>query len=141
MENYVRTMSDCHAKSRPFRQGQPKLGAGVWPADPGPTPRAMGSRLLSRLRDASGQGLVEFALVPPLIVILLVGLVQFGIAYSNYLQLTDAVRVGGRAGATQQSDSANPNTQPAACNAAKTAASQNLSAGSYSCLGTTIQGA
>jgi hypothetical protein len=67
--------------------------------------------------------------------------VQFGIAYSNYLQLTDAVRVGGRAGATQQSDSANPSTQPAACSAARTAASQNLSAGSYSCVGTTITGA
>jgi Flp pilus assembly protein TadG len=85
--------------------------------------------------------MIEFAFVLPFLVILLVGIVQFGIAYSNYLQLTDAVRVGGRAGAAQASDSANPTTQPAACSAAKSAAAQNLSAGTYGCAGTTVTGA
>jgi Flp pilus assembly protein TadG len=103
--------------------------------------RAMLARLYGRIRDARGQGLVEFAFALPLLVIILVGIVQFGIAYSNYLQLTDAVRVGGRAGATQASDSANPTTQPAACTAAKTAAQADLSAGTYTCVGTTITGA
>jgi hypothetical protein len=51
------------------------------------------------------------------------------------------VRVGGGAAATQQADSANPSTQPAACTAAKTAASQDLSAGTYTCVGTTVTGA
>jgi Flp pilus assembly protein TadG len=43
--------------------------------------------------------MVEFTLVFPVLAILLFGVIQFGIAFNNYLALTDAVRAGARQGA------------------------------------------
>jgi Flp pilus assembly protein TadG len=43
--------------------------------------------------------MVEFALVLPILLLLLLGVVQFGIAFNNYLAVTDAVRAGARQGA------------------------------------------
>ena len=43
-----------------------------------------------------GQSLTEFALVLPLVVVLLFGIIQFGITFNNYITLTDAVRAGAR---------------------------------------------
>jgi Flp pilus assembly protein TadG len=48
------------------------------------------------LREQQGQTMTEFALVLPLLVLLLFGVIQFGIAFNNYITLTDAVRVGAR---------------------------------------------
>ena len=41
-----------------------------------------------------GQAIVEFAIVLPLLLALVLGIVQFAIAFNNYLTLTDAVRAG-----------------------------------------------
>lgn len=46
--------------------------------------------------------MVEFALVLPLLAVLLLGIVQFGIAFNNYLTLTDAVRAGARQAAVSR---------------------------------------
>ena len=46
--------------------------------------------------------MTEFALVLPLIVLLLFGVIQFGIAFNNYITLTDAVRAGARKGAVSR---------------------------------------
>jgi Flp pilus assembly protein TadG len=43
-----------------------------------------------------GQALVEFALVAPLLFLILFGIVQFGIAFKHSIALTDAVRAGAR---------------------------------------------
>ena len=43
--------------------------------------------------------MVELALVLPVLCVLLFGVIQFGIAFNNYLTLTDAVRAGARQGA------------------------------------------
>jgi Flp pilus assembly protein TadG len=43
--------------------------------------------------------MTEFALVLPLLALLLFGVIQFGIAFNNYITLTDAVRAGARKGA------------------------------------------
>ncbi len=53
-------------------------------------------------RSEDGQTLVEFALVLPLIAILLFGVIQFGIVFNNYLTLTDAVRAGARRAAVSR---------------------------------------
>jgi Flp pilus assembly protein TadG len=53
----------------------------------------MGRRFRTR---EQGQALVEFTLVLPLFVVLVLAIVQFGIALNHYLVLTDAVRAGGR---------------------------------------------
>jgi Flp pilus assembly protein TadG len=47
-------------------------------------------------RGEEGQTLVEFALVAPLLLIILFGIVQFGIAFKHSIALTDAVRTGAR---------------------------------------------
>jgi Flp pilus assembly protein TadG len=43
-----------------------------------------------------GQTMAEFTLVLPVLAILLFGVIQFGIAFNNYLAVTDAVRAGAR---------------------------------------------
>jgi Flp pilus assembly protein TadG len=54
--------------------------------------------MTSRRRIASeeGQTLVEFALVAPFLVVLLLAVIQFGIIFNNYVTLTDAARAGAR---------------------------------------------
>ena len=42
--------------------------------------------------------MTEFALVLPILILLLFGVIQFGITFNNYLMLTDAVRAGARKG-------------------------------------------
>lgn len=49
-----------------------------------------------RRSQEDGQALVEFALVLPLLVLVLFAVIQFGIAFNNYVTLTDAVRAGAR---------------------------------------------
>ena len=46
--------------------------------------------------------MTEFALVLPLLVLLLFGIIQFGITFNNYITLTDAVRAGARQGAVSR---------------------------------------
>lgn len=48
------------------------------------------------LKRDEGQTAVEFALVAPLIIVLLLGIVQMGIAFHDYITLTDAARAGAR---------------------------------------------
>ena len=40
--------------------------------------------------------MVEFAVVLPVLALLLFGVIQFGIAFNNYLTITDAARAGAR---------------------------------------------
>lgn len=56
----------------------------------------------SRIRDDRGQTMVEFTLVVPLLLVILFGIIQFGIVYNNYITLTDAVRVGARKAAVSR---------------------------------------
>jgi Flp pilus assembly protein TadG len=48
------------------------------------------------MRSERGQSLVEFALALPILVLLLFAVIQFGIAFNNYVTLTDATRAGAR---------------------------------------------
>jgi Flp pilus assembly protein TadG len=52
-----------------------------------------------QLRSQQGQSLTEFALVLPVLALLIFAVIQFGIAFSNYVTLTDATRAGARKGA------------------------------------------
>ena len=56
----------------------------------------------SRFRRSDGQTLVEFALVLPILCLLLFGVIQFGIVFNNYIDLTDAVRAGARKAAVSR---------------------------------------
>ena len=46
-----------------------------------------------------GQTMVEFTIVLPIFLMLVLGICQLGIAFNNYLALTDGVRAGARYGA------------------------------------------
>ena len=56
----------------------------------------MPSRSRSELRSERGQTAVEFALVAPLLIVLLLGVIQVGLAFNHYVTLTDAARAGAR---------------------------------------------
>lgn len=58
--------------------------------------RHMGRRSVRRER---GQTMTEFAIVLPIFLLLLLGIAQGGVAFHNYIQLTDATRAGARFGA------------------------------------------
>jgi Flp pilus assembly protein TadG len=47
--------------------------------------------------------MVEFTLVLPVLLVVLFGIIQFGITFSNYVALTDAVRAGARTAAISRS--------------------------------------
>lgn len=49
--------------------------------------------------------MTEFALVLPIFITLLFAIIQFGIAFNNYVTLTDAARAGARKGAVSRMDS------------------------------------
>lgn len=54
------------------------------------------------LRNQQGQSLTEFALVLPILAMLLFGIIQFGIVFNNYITLTDATRAGARKAAVSR---------------------------------------
>ena len=53
----------------------------------------------TKLSDERGQAFTEFALVLPILALLLFAVIQFGIVFNNYVTLTDATRAGARKGA------------------------------------------
>jgi Flp pilus assembly protein TadG len=65
--------------------------------------RATAERRVTR-RGQDGQALVEFALVLPFLLMILIGIIQFGVLFNQYLTLTDAVRAGARQAAVSRTD-------------------------------------
>ena len=78
------------------------------------------SRRRTNIRNERGQTMVEFALVVPILCVVLFGILQFGALYNDYVTLTDATRVGARKAATSRHE-ANPEAaaEAAARNSAK----------------------
>ena len=85
---------------------------------------------VSRLRGEHGQSIVEFAFIMPFLVFLLLAITQFGLAFHNYLAITDAARVGARAAAVHRTS--NP------CGAATTAIQNTVSASQWSVVSSRI---
>lgn len=56
----------------------------------------MTRRRRNNLRSEHGQAAVEFALVVPVLLLLLLGIIQGGIVFHNYLTVTDAARAAAR---------------------------------------------
>ncbi len=54
--------------------------------------RSVRARLLTS--DVEGQALLEFALLLPLLLMVVTGIYAFGLAFNQYLQLTEATSVG-----------------------------------------------
>ena len=75
-------------------------------------------------KNQDGQSVTEFALVLPILAFLLFAVIQFGIVFNNWVQLTDATRAGARKGAVSRHL---PNPQLACTNAVRVSAT-NLKA-------------
>jgi Flp pilus assembly protein TadG len=59
---------------------------------------------MKRARDNQrGQAMVEFVIVAPILLLLVFGIIQFGILFHNYMTLTDAVRAGARQASVSRS--------------------------------------
>jgi Flp pilus assembly protein TadG len=75
-------------------------------------------KIWSKLRREGGQSFVEFAFVLPLLVLLVFGITQFGLAFHNYLAITDAARVAARAAAVKRTSNPCVTVVPPAVHAA-----------------------
>jgi Flp pilus assembly protein TadG len=54
------------------------------------------------LKSEQGQTMTELALVLPILVVLVLAIAQFGVAFNNYVTLTDAARAAARKGAVSR---------------------------------------
>ena len=59
------------------------------------------------IKSERGQSMTELAMILPLLLILVFGIIQLGLAFNNYLAVTDAIRAGARK-ATVSRLSSNP---------------------------------
>jgi len=59
---------------------------------------------LKNLKNHKGQALVEFAIILPVILLLVMGIFQFGMMLNSYLTIENASREGARAGIVGSSD-------------------------------------
>jgi Flp pilus assembly protein TadG len=90
----MKRLSKLHGRALKFASGFCRATA---PGRAGARALNTGSRLRALLRSGSdGQSLVEFALVVPVLALLLTGVFWIGINMCNYLALNDAVEVGAR---------------------------------------------
>jgi Flp pilus assembly protein TadG len=72
-----------------------------------------------QIRNEQGQTMTEFALVLPILALLLFAVIQFGIVFNNYVTLTDATRAGARKAAVSRQD---PNRDSAVIAAVRSSA-------------------
>jgi len=64
----------------------------------------MRSRLFDVVRDRTGSALVEFTIVFPVLIFLILGLAQFGLIFYNYIMVTNAAATGARQLALSRTD-------------------------------------
>jgi Flp pilus assembly protein TadG len=74
------------------------------------------------IKNEQGQTMVEFAFVLPILLVMLFGIIQFGIIFNNYVALTDAARAASRKGAVSR----NASDPKGDCEATGYAAGTNL---------------
>ena len=72
-----------------------------------------------RAKTQVGQSMVEFAIMLPLMVLLLVGIIQFGIIVAHYLALNHAAVVGARTASVAPAATADADGEAAALKAAQ----------------------
>jgi Flp pilus assembly protein TadG len=71
-------------------------------SSPGTSGSLAARRSGRRLRATNGQTVVEFALVLPILSLVLFGIIQFGLLFYNYIDLTSATREGARKAAVSR---------------------------------------
>ena len=81
-----------------------------------------------RNKNERGQAVVEFAVILPVLLLILFAILQFGVVFNNYIQVTAAAREGARKAAVSRTLGTSA-AETAATTAAKNAA-PGLTAGS-----------
>ena len=51
---------------------------------------------INKIKDQKGSNIIEFAIILPILVVILFGIFQFGLAFNNYITVTHAAREGAR---------------------------------------------
>ncbi len=64
----------------------------------------MRPRLFDVVKDHTGSALVEFTIVFPVLIVLILGLAQFGLIFYNYIMVTNAAATGARVLALSRTD-------------------------------------
>jgi Flp pilus assembly protein TadG len=59
-------------------------------------------KIKKRTTTDEGQAVVEFAVILPVLLLLLFAILQFGVLFNNYIQVTAAAREGARKAATSR---------------------------------------
>jgi Flp pilus assembly protein TadG len=77
--------------------------------------------LFKRRNTDQGQAVVEFAVILPVLLLILFAILQFGVVFNNYIQVTAAAREGARKAAVSRSLGTSA-AETAATTAAKNAA-------------------
>jgi Flp pilus assembly protein TadG len=108
MVGWAKALKMTMDRTRPLRARAP-----IW--------RRRATRLAG---DKSGAAAVEFGLIAPALLMILMAIIQFGLVLNNYLELTDAVRVAAR----NFSISSTSTTPMTGATAAATASAANLTA-------------
>ncbi|WP_035787822.1 TadE/TadG family type IV pilus assembly protein [Clostridium ljungdahlii] len=60
--------------------------------------------ILKNLKNEKGQALVEFAIILPILLLIVMGIVQFGMVINSYITIENASREGARAGIIGSTD-------------------------------------
>jgi Flp pilus assembly protein TadG len=71
-------------------------------------PRGLWERVSRHVRAEQGGSLVEFALVLPLLMLIVTGITTFGIALNNYMELTEATGIGAQQLAISRGNTTDP---------------------------------
>jgi Flp pilus assembly protein TadG len=66
--------------------------------------------LLSVHKDQAGQSVIEFAFILPVFLLIVTGMFVFGIAFTNWMILTDATSLGGRTVSISRGNTLDPCT-------------------------------
>lgn len=74
------------------------------------------------ISEERGQAVTEFAVILPVLMMVLFAIFQFGVVFNNYIQVTSAAREGARKGAVSRNSGACASVQTTAINAAQAAA-------------------
>lgn len=59
---------------------------------------------MKSLRNERGQSLVEFAIILPILLVIIMGIIEFGMMMNSYLAISNASREGARIGIVGSSD-------------------------------------
>jgi Flp pilus assembly protein TadG len=94
----------------------------------------------SKANVERGQSMVEFAIIVPVLLTVVLAILQLGVVYNNWVTLTDAARAGARKGAVCRSG-CNPSASAATVDAVKkSAANLNQAKLGVSVTSTWVQG-